>query len=201
MVIVKCRNCDKEFQAAFKYTRKRFCGKECESQFDLKMASLPEKKCRHCHIVKPRSSFYLQQGNYLFSECKECQKKRTTLSRQSKDPSEKKRWARYSHNSRVRRYGLEPKDYEYILTIQDGKCAICRSPQPSKRTQRMHVDHDHASNLHRGLLCINCNMGLGRFKDNPSLLRYAAQYLDAWKQGREEQKIADELSNLKPDCA
>lgn len=43
----------------------------------------------------------------------------------------------------------------------------------------MHVDHDHATGAIRGVLCLNCNQGIGKFGDDPDLLRRAAVYLGA----------------------
>lgn len=43
--------------------------------------------------------------------------------------------------------------------------------------RRLFVDHCHKTNKIRGLLCINCNNGLGAFKDNVFSLNRAIQYL------------------------
>jgi hypothetical protein len=51
-------------------------------------------------------------------------------------------------------------------------CAVCGRPDPE------HVDHDHATGVVRGVLCFNCNGGLGQFRDNPMFLAAAIEYLE-----------------------
>ncbi len=77
---------------------------------------------------------------------------------------------------RPQTYGLAPAELAALLE-QHGTCAICRLPTWGKRGPQ--VDHDHATGKVRGVLCINCNNGLGRFKDDPARLRAAAAYLEA----------------------
>lgn len=60
----------------------------------------------------------------------------------------------------------------YAFLKQKGRCKICRE----KLTQ-YHVDHDHETGEFRGLLCGNCNVGLGCFKDNIESLKRAIVYL------------------------
>jgi hypothetical protein len=74
------------------------------------------------------------------------------------------------------RYGLTVADYERILAEQGGFCAICRRDKLG-RFKRFHVDHDHATGRVRGLLCPDCNLGLGKFADDPSRLQAALKYL------------------------
>lgn len=71
-------------------------------------------------------------------------------------------------------YGIDKNDYQFLLDKQSGVCAICLQPDSTKR---LSVDHCHSSRMIRGLLCGNCNNGLGRFKDNPQLLLNALKYL------------------------
>lgn len=65
------------------------------------------------------------------------------------------------------------------MVAQDGRCAICGATDARRRkSDRLNVDHDHATGAFRGLLCDPCNNGLGRFDDDPDRLRKAADYLE-----------------------
>ena len=70
------------------------------------------------------------------------------------------------------RYGLSVDDFEAMKTKQDGKCAICATVP-----DRLCVDHCHSTGAVRGLLCNHCNNGIGFFRDNPTLLRSGARYI------------------------
>lgn len=80
---------------------------------------------------------------------------------------------RTANNLRYR-YGIELEEYEQMLEDQGGTCYICDNP-PGK--YRLSVDHCHESGTVRGLLCHDCNHGLGKFKDNIGLLFRAIKYL------------------------
>lgn len=60
-----------------------------------------------------------------------------------------------------------------VFRLQNGLCAICYSQLDSKA----HLDHDHSTNKIRGILCANCNTGLGMFRDRISILLNAIEYL------------------------
>ncbi len=75
------------------------------------------------------------------------------------------------------KYGLTPDGYKSLFNAQNGKCWICGKP-PGKR--RLAVDHDHATGTVRGLLCHNCNIGLGNFHDNTAHLLRAVEYLSRY---------------------
>lgn len=69
--------------------------------------------------------------------------------------------------------GAHGLDVEEARRFREGKtCEICGG------VDRLCVDHDHATGRIRGVLCLNCNNGLGRFKDRPDLLREAIAYLE-----------------------
>lgn len=73
-------------------------------------------------------------------------------------------------------YGITLGQYNKMLADQSGVCAICNGICQAKKC--LSVDHDHITGVIRGLLCHACNVGLGKFKDNPIILREAALYLE-----------------------
>lgn len=74
------------------------------------------------------------------------------------------------------RYGLLAEDFVRMLRKQNIRCAIC--DVEFRPDQKPHVDHSHNCGTVRGLLCNNCNIGLGHFIDSPEILRRAADYLE-----------------------
>ncbi len=78
-------------------------------------------------------------------------------------------WERFS------RYGLTKVEFDNMVLKQKGRCLICnRVPE----WRSLHVDHDHTTGKVRGLLCRDCNLGLGNFHDNIVLLQIAIRYLE-----------------------
>ena len=71
------------------------------------------------------------------------------------------------------------------LAAQSGKCAICELPVVS----RPQLDHCHTSGVIRGVLCQNCNHGLGHFKDTPAIMQKAINYLEKWTQSPLKDKV------------
>jgi hypothetical protein len=80
-----------------------------------------------------------------------------------------------------------------MLARQHGACAICKRIS----SKRLCVDHCHATDKVRGLLCWGCNIGLGNFADDPSRLREAAAYLEA---ARGLPSPIAHAENLAPRC-
>ena len=88
--------------------------------------------------------------------------------RSATDPHlpEKRRWWNY---------GLSPEAYDAILARQHGACGACK-----RSDVKLCVDHDHATGKVRGLLCGDCNKGVGLFHDNPDYTAGATEYLKRW---------------------
>lgn len=75
-----------------------------------------------------------------------------------------------------RQFGIGAAEYDAMLAAQGGGCAICGTP-PTDTGPRLHVDHCHSGGNVRGILCSECNFGIGKFRDDPDLLRRAIKYL------------------------
>lgn len=93
------------------------------------------------------------------------------------------------HYGLKRNYGISYAEYAQMHASQNGVCAICGNPEtatiPGRKTDRsdgtpreLSLDHDHQTGALRGLLCNACNHILGEAKDNPAVLRAAAEYLE-----------------------
>lgn len=100
--------------------------------------------------------------------CRPCQNAKATASRNRLHGSTR-------HYHLQRRYGIGAAEVAAMLARQGGRCAVCLRPLSVKDC---HVDHDHVSGQVRGILCFNCNGGLGQFRDDITLLRRAARHLN-----------------------
>ena len=81
-----------------------------------------------------------------------------------------------------KRFGITPEEYEKLLVGQKSVCLICSKIGTSKskkggKLYKLAVDHNHNTGKIRGLLCSKCNIGLGNFNDDVSLLEKAKQYI------------------------
>jgi hypothetical protein len=74
------------------------------------------------------------------------------------------------------RYGLTKEQYDDLLLKQNNACAICKAPF----TDTPCVDHDHVTNITRGLICNPCNHLLGKAKDSITVLQNAIDYLSSY---------------------
>lgn len=75
-----------------------------------------------------------------------------------------------------RAYGIGADEFDALLARQGGVCAICQGA-PNGPGSRFHIDHCHASNVVRGLLCSKCNTAIGLMDDDPKRFAAAVEYL------------------------
>jgi len=115
--------------------------------------------CTRCKAAKPATAeafpLHNKKKNGLDSWCRACR-------------------AVYRSESCRGRYRNTISDAALIdLKASTKQCVICGD------NGKLVVDHDHQTGQVRGMLCNHCNRGLGHFRDDPTLLEFAAQYLFA----------------------
>lgn len=138
------------------------------------------KKCRECGRELDVSAFYTDrsQKDHKTRRCKECIKKYEMEWRRIHGCRDK---GDYPRKYRLKEYGLTLEDFREMLKKQEGKCYLCGASDPKGRGKNFHVDHDHKTNRVRALLCSTCNMGLGFLRDDPELMRKAAEYVESFR--------------------
>ena len=118
------------------------------------------KTCTRCRVEKPLSDFYFMRtkgkSDRYGSACKTC----------------------VSYERKAIAYGLSFEDV-YTLYTDSPTCGICGG-EPTGRGN-YHMDHCHDTGGVRGLLCHHCNIGLGFFRHDPTLLDKAKEYLKCQK--------------------
>lgn len=111
------------------------------------------------------------------SKCRECKKA------ESRTPQARDKHLR-------NRYNITLDQYNQMLSDQNGQCALCGTNEPGGRGT-WHIDHNHSccpkagrscGRCIRGLLCQNCNTGLGHFRDNAQALARASLYVQVGAQ-------------------
>lgn len=112
------------------------------------------QNCKHCKLELPLHKFNNDRRtpNGCYRICRDCRRKHRRL------------------------IAISQKEYDEILKSQDNQCAICGKDAEEFKTA-LSVDHDYKTDKIRGLLCHNCNLGLGQFKDSLSNLHRALMYI------------------------
>jgi len=142
------------------------------------------KVCLGCGETKPLEDFHLlKTGKYgRHPQCARCRNERQRGHYQRWTPEQ-----REAHRHRVNRsrYGIDPHLLRELYEMQEGCCAVCGAAKEfpvtgekgRKQGEGLVIDHSHADDKVRGLLCWDCNVGLGKFRDSPETLVKAAAYL------------------------
>lgn len=81
------------------------------------------------------------------------------------------------NNYMLCKYNISLEDYNKLFLYQEGRCAICNKHQTEFK-KALSLDHDHNTNIPRGILCNQCNVALGLLKDDIENLKNAIKYLE-----------------------
>ena len=129
-----------------------------------------EKVCTRCRRTVSIGQFSVDRKTRdgLALWCKDCRSAHYKIYREASPE-------RYQGYQLKKLYGLTLERYAEMLSNQRGACAVCGGVNACGYV--LGVDHDHKSGQIRGLLCGNCNNGIGRFNHDVGRLLAAARYL------------------------
>ena len=158
-------------------------------------SDMKEQVCNICEELKPIIEFEWQSNRpNPRKTCKTCRAKKQWSDikgnpvKHSHYNSLRKQWRlknfkKLSHQWKKSEYKLGEGEYQRMLDDQGYICAICdKLLLDDKNT---HIDHDHKTGRVRAILCTNCNIGLGMFKDDPAVLKRAVGYVHTYELGGE----------------
>lgn len=137
--------------------------------------------CRKVRRYICGSCWVVRQKNYASKNPQSGKEKNERLKIREASWSEERRLKEHHRrkNSYLQKtYGITLEDYNLMLTMQNNSCKICLTTEPGGRGSVFHVDHCHGSGSIRGLLCMACNIMLGKAQDNPETLRRSINYLE-----------------------
>lgn len=128
----------------------------------------PKRTCSLCGEEKALEEF-VKDNRLAGGRRGTCRKCRAAYIRQLR--------AEQGHRARHiwERYELTLEEVDLMRETHGDACAICGGDN-GKRS--LHIDHCHETGDIRGLLCVNCNHGLGCFGDDPDTFRAALAYLE-----------------------
>jgi len=145
--------------------------------------------CSECKMMLPYRMFakYTDKANgrtKYFSCCRKC----ATIRSQRYRKTHPEWYINEKRKAVCNKFGLSIEEYNKMYVLQNSRCKICGIPE-AELNKKFAIDHCHETGLIRGLLCESCNIMLGNAKDNPTILRLGAEYLE---------QIALSKMNLEP---
>lgn len=125
------------------------------------------KRCSKCKVDKHYSEFGKdsRRKDGLYPQCREC-----------KSNYHKESYHKVAAKRLEVKYGINSEQRDAMFEAQGSCCKICGKHESGHR-RALAVDHCHITGAVRGLLCDNCNRGMGYFQDDVELLRAAIKYL------------------------
>ena len=145
--------------------------------------------CSRCKETKSVLEFNASMLSIRYPYCRKCSREATKTHHDKPESKEKHRqWYNRQYRSQARHlhymknYGISLDQYNDMLNNQNGVCAICKGTQtPSGRNidAYLAVDHCHKTGKFRGILCRNCNVGIGNLQESKEILLSALKYLEA----------------------
>lgn len=168
-MIKKCKNCKKDILN--RRSTAKYCSQECyQKEYVKKWNKTPQAKKKKKEYgqkkeVKDRKRKYNQRPEALEYKKEYYNRPEVIIRKRNKA------WMKQGMKD------MTVIRYNEMFNEQNGCCFICGDHQ-SEITKTLHVDHDHDNGEVRGLLCSDCNLGIGLLKEDVNILRNAVKYLE-----------------------
>lgn len=152
-----CKKCTSKKETIRKYSK-------TTNEDTTKMCTV----CKENLSIEDFSKISIKGKIYYQSSCKGCRNKFKV--------GKNKKLGIYRRRDIKNKYGITEDYFNKLIIIQDNKCKICG--KEFKTNKAPCIDHCHATGKIRGLLCNNCNTGIGMLRDSTSILESAIKYLE-----------------------
>ena len=174
----------------------KICKKQGELTLEQVWQDTKYYRCKECTALKNAQAYQKHKEKrllYAINYGKENRDKKNAWARNDRlinkekyKEAFKKGYKQRPYNKRfgeiLKKRGITFEQYNEMLAVQDNKCAICLKIETCKDprndyVRRLSIDHCHITNKTRGLLCSNCNSGMGKLGDSIEHLQAAINYL------------------------
>lgn len=150
---------------------------QCNAEFEFKNSKLfCSRRCKEQN-KKGRKNFVSVQEKI---RAKEAQEANRAMWKELNKTFLHQRKTSMERHYRVK-YGLSLEQVEELRKSHNGLCDICGTDTPRGNFKKFHIDHIEGTHIIRGMLCNNCNMGIGFLKHDIEILAKAVEYLKRFK--------------------
>lgn len=143
--------------------------------------------CTSCKKLKPIELFHKKNGELTLSgeqkyrsHCIPCGREYSHSNWLKRKESGEHRRVSYKYQLN-KNYNLSVHQFNEMYRGQSGACLICGKTLENifllVKGVRLAIDHCHKTGKVRGMLCNNCNSGIGKLNDDIEMLEKAIWYL------------------------
>lgn len=193
MNLKTCTKCKKELPATLEFFYRNTGGKygvtprckPCVNEDNTE--SLKKQIEKEPELVKALANARVKR--HYYKNIEESQKRAREFAAKTRANPEK--YEKIKARKRGGGAGITTEQLEEIFQSQGCVCACCGTDEPQGivGSNGWNVDHCHTTGMVRFILCPSCNKGLGGFKDNPQVMRKAADLIESFYDSQQKATI------------
>ena len=148
------------------------------------------KVCSKCNVEKELDAFRFHKNKQCYANtCKSCNYERDSAKRKARGDAYNataRAWRKTpkgmisNRRGGWKRNGIDPDKAEAYLLAHHGLCDLC-GKNVEANGKALAIDHCHETGDIRGMLCSNCNRGIGLLRDDYELIKKAALYVRKYR--------------------